>query len=121
VANTMKKPARRSLGGRRDSTSLADRYERERKYLGFAPLPLIDSIINAVNDYQCDAIDALEDQLHIALPNANADDITEVSVSVSVSVSVAQCQHLQRISHAAGIDTSPLLGAAVARRTSTDM
>ena len=71
------RPKRRALSiGRRSSSISGDSQERERAHLGFAPVSFIDNIINATNDYCCDGIDAIEEELSQALPSVDAAAIT---------------------------------------------
>merc|ERR1711879_48490 len=42
-------------------------FDREEEFFGFPPVRFIDEVINTVNEYACNAADALEEALRIAL------------------------------------------------------
>lgn len=58
----------RLSGKRLSSAPEATRnFDREEEFFGFPPVRFIDEVINTVNEYACNAADALEEALRIAL------------------------------------------------------
>lgn len=71
-------------------SSATRQFDREEAFFGFHPVKYIDEVINAVNQYACDAADSLEQSLRAALARKSSSASSSSSSSQPLDAASAE-------------------------------